>query len=458
MKKAAIFFLDIIILYASLIIALLIRYWDSSKDFGALLNLHLAPFSIIFLVWLLVFYIDALYDSQNFRNTAKFYSSLFSAIAIASGISIVFFYLIPFLGITPKTNLFVFIVIFTLLELANRLLFNNLVEKKFKKTALIVGTSPQAIELANFMIDNPQFGYDFKYIVNLNGDKINQSDNLEKIPTIQSSVELEHSITDAHAPISTIIISPEAYQSPEIINIFYKSLEHKITFYGLASFYERLTGRVPLGAINQVWFLENLSEGNKKSYEILKRLSDIVFATAIGAMSLIFYPFIIFAIKIDSSGPVFYKQKRIGQIGKIFKMLKFRTMSQDAEKTTGAVWAADNDPRITKVGKFLRKTRIDELPQLWNILKGEMSLVGPRAERPEFHKILKKEIPFYEERYLIKPGLSGWAQINFRYGSSIQDAAEKLQYDLYYIKNRSLMLDLGIALKTARIALQQSGK
>ena len=133
-------------------------------------------------------------------------------------------------------------------------------------------------------------------------------------------------------------------------------------------------------------------------------------------------------------------------------------MRQDAEKSTGAVWAADNDPRITKIGMFLRKTRIDELPQLWNILKGEMSLVGPRAERPEFHAILKKDVPFYEERYLIKPGLSGWAQINFRYGSSVQDAAEKLQYDLYYVKNRSLMLDLGIALKTARIALQQSGK
>lgn len=458
MRKTLILLLDFVIFYASLAITLAVRYWGHGEEFNALLELHIFPFTVIFILWLIVFYIAALYDSRNFRNTAQFFSILFSAIAIASGISIVFFYLIPFLGITPKTNLFIFIIIFTLLELANRFLFNNLVEKKFKKTAIIVGTSPQAVELAKFITDNPQFGYDLKYLVDLNGDKTNQSDNLEKIPTIQSAIELEQIITDAQAPINNIIISPEAYQSPEIINIFYKSLEHKITFYGLASFYERLTGRVPLGAINQVWFLENLSEGNKRSYEIFKRLSDIIFAATIGAGSLIFYPFIIFAIKMNSAGPIFYKQKRIGQIGKIFKMLKFRTMSQDAEKTTGAVWAADNDPRITKVGKFLRKTRIDELPQLWNILKGEMSLVGPRAERPEFHKILKKEIPFYEERYLIKPGLSGWAQINFRYGSSIQDAAEKLQYDLYYIKNRSLMLDLGIALKTARIALQQSGK
>ena len=132
-------------------------------------------------------------------------------------------------------------------------------------------------------------------------------------------------------------------------------------------------------------------------------------------------------------------------------------MNKDAEKGIGAVWALSNDPRITRAGGFMRKTRIDELPQLWNILKGQMAFIGPRAERPEFHESLKA-VPFYEERYLIKPGLSGWAQINFRYGSSVADAAEKLKYDLYYIKNRSLVLDLGIALKTIRIMFQRSGK
>ena len=456
MKKITLFLLDLIALYASLIITLFIRYRSNTKEFNALFEPHLISFSVIFIVWLVVFYIAGLYDQRNFRNTAQFYSGFFRTISVAGAVSVIFFYLIPIFGITPKTNLFIFIVIFTLLESANRYLFNNVAEKKFKKPMLIVGASPQAVELAKFITDNPQFGYDLKYLVNLNSGEIGQSNNFGEIPIIEGAAELEQIVTDAK--INTIIIGPEAYQAPEIINVFYKSLEHKITFYSLASFYERLTGRVPLGAINQVWFLENLSEGNKRTYEMFKRLSDIIFATTIGAVSLVLYPFIVFTIKINSRGPIFYKQKRIGQIGKIFEILKFRTMHQDAEKTTGAIWAADNDPRVTRIGKFLRKTRIDELPQLWNILKGEMSLIGPRAERPEFHEILKKEIPFYEERYLIKPGLSGWAQINFRYGSSIQDAAEKLQYDLYYIKNRSLILDLGIALKTARIALQQSGK
>ncbi|KKS00934.1 MAG: sugar transferase, partial [Candidatus Yanofskybacteria bacterium GW2011_GWA2_41_22] len=342
-----------------------------------------------------VFYIAGLYDQRNFRNTAQFYSGFFRTISVAGAVSVIFFYLIPIFGITPKTNLFIFIVIFTLLESANRYLFNNVAEKKFKKPMLIVGASPQAVELAKFITDNPQFGYDLKYLVNLNSGEIGQSNNFGEIPIIEGAAELEQIVTDAK--INTIIIGPEAYQAPEIINVFYKSLEHKITFYSLASFYERLTGRVPLGAINQVWFLENLSEGNKRTYEMFKRLSDIIFATTIGAVSLVLYPFIVFTIKINSRGPIFYKQKRIGQIGKIFEILKFRTMRQDAEKTTGAIWAADNDPRVTRIGKFLRKTRIDELPQLWNILKGEMSLIGPRAERPEFHEILKKEIPFYEE-------------------------------------------------------------
>jgi len=441
MRKITLFILDIIVFYAALLVTLAIRYRGYDEKFGYWLNLHLVSFSIIFTVWLLVFYIAGLYEPRHFRNNAQFYSVFFRSITIAGSISVFFFYLIPFLGITPKTNLVLLIAIFTLLELGNRRLFNGIAEKKFKRPTLIASDNQQTSELAQFIKDNPQLGYDLKQVV-----------DVEKIRT----GELERLILQDK--INTVVIGPEAYQSPEIINIFYKSLGQKITFYSLASFYERLTGRVPLGAIDQVWFLENLSEGNKMAYETAKRFMDAVFAAILGTISLVFYPFLILAVKLNSRGPVFYKQKRIGQIGKTFEMLKFRTMRQDAEQLTGAVWAADNDPRATRVGGFLRKTRLDELPQLWNIIKGEMSFVGPRAERPEFHEILKKEIPFYEERYLIKPGLSGWAQINFRYGSSVKDAAEKLQYDLYYIKNRSLFLDLGIALKTARIALQQSGK
>jgi len=437
MKKLFIFLSDIAILYLSLVLTLLIRYPD---NFQIQYQLHLFPFSLIFISWLLVFYIANLYEPKLLRNNVHFYSALSQAIVISAAISVLFFYLIPLYGITPRTNLLIFLIIFTGLEFANRSISNNVLQKSFKKSVLIIGTNNQSLELDLFIKENPQLGYEIKSVIDISSDELKN---------------ISHKIREEK--IDTIVLSPEAYQVPEIINIFYRSLEQKVGFTNLASFYELLTGMVPLGAINQVWFLENLNEGNKKAYEIVKRSNDMVFAVVIGLISLLFYPLIILLIKTTSAGPIFYKQKRVGWAGKTFEIIKFRTMKKDAEKETGAVWASNDDPRITKVGRFMRKTRIDELPQLWNILKGQMAFIGPRAERPEFNESLK-DIPFYEERYLIKPGLSGWAQINFRYGSSVADTAEKLKYDLYYIKNRSLVLDLGIALKTIRIMFQRSGK
>lgn len=436
MRKFTLFLMDIGLLYVSLLAMLQIRY---DNEFVSQYHLHLIPFGIIFALWLTIFFIANLYDPRTFRNGIRFYSALFQTIAIASVISISFFYLIPIFGITPKTNLLIFILIFTGLETAGRWLFNGIVETRFKKNVVIVGNSEQTIEIADFIRKNPQLGYELKTII-----------SPAEARTLEQTIRNES--------VDTIVISPESYQIPEIIDVFYKALAKKMAFYNLSSFYEHMTGRVPLGAINQIWFLENLSESRKSAYEILKRILDILFGTIFGIVSLALYPFVIAVIKLSSSGPIFYTQKRIGQLGKSFSIIKFRTMVRDAEAKTGAVWATDNDARVTGVGRFLRKTRIDELPQLWNILMGDMSLVGPRAERPEFHETLKRQVPFYEERYLIKPGLSGWAQINFHYGSSIKDAAEKLQYDLYYIKNRSLILDLGIVLKTIRIALAQAGK
>lgn len=453
MKKFFLLCSDAIVLYVSLVLTLFIRY---GERLNYQYQLHILPFSLIFILWLLIFYIANLYDIKSLRNNIDFYSSLLKTILVAAGVSALFFYLIPIYGITPRKNLLIFILFVGGFEIINRSIFNNILAKSFKKPVLIVGTNEQALELGKFIKENPQLGYSLKYIVDPTLEILDRAGgDLKKFGIIRDIKNMDR-VIKTHR-INTIILSPEAYQVTEVIDIFYKSLGQKINFYNLSSFYERLTGQVPLGNINQIWFLENLSEGSKKIYEFLKRIGDIVFAIILGIISIIFYPFIILAIKLTSNGPTFYKQARVGQAGKIFKIIKFRTMTKDAEDKTGAVWASENDPRITAVGKFLRKTRVDELPQLWNILKGEMSFVGPRAERPEFQDILKS-VPFYEERYLIKPGLTGWAQINFRYGSSIKDAAEKLKFDLYYIKNRSLILDIGIILKTIRIALKQAGK
>jgi exopolysaccharide biosynthesis polyprenyl glycosylphosphotransferase len=436
MRKITLFLIDIFLLYTSLVTMLAVRY---DETFSEQLQIHLIPFGVIFALWLIIFYIANLYDQHTFRNSANFYTNLFRAIVIAGVISTSFFYLIPIFGITPKTNLFIFIVIFSVLDTAARTLFNYAAGKIFKRSVLIVGDTPSTHETADFIIKNPQLGYELVEIIN--------PDNIQ---------HLKEAIDGQH--INIIVISPEGYQIPELINVFYHALDKRIIFYDLLTFYERITGKVPLGAISQTWFLENLSEGQKHGYEFFKRIGDVVFGLVFGIISLIFYPFIIIAMQIDSPGPIFYRQTRIGRMGKTFQLIKFRNMIPNAEAKTGAVWASENDPRITRVGNFLRKTRLDEIPQFWIIVKGEMSLVGPRAERPEFHKTLKREVPFYEERYLIKPGLSGWAQINYPYGASVNDAAEKLKYDLYYIKNRSIALDIGIILKTIRISLSQAGK
>ena len=211
-----------------------------------------------------------------------------------------------------------------------------------------------------------------------------------------------------------------------------------------------MTKKIPLEAIDEIWFLENLSRAEKRIDEISKRVFDILFSLVGLLIIAILFPFIILFIKVDSQGPVFYAQKRMGKDGKIFTLYKFRTMIADAEKE-GFQWALPNDHRITRAGKVLRTLHLDELLQFYNILKGDISFVGPRPERPEFVEQLKKEIPYYEIRHLIKPGLTGWAQINYHYGASVGEAKEKLQYELYYIKNRSFFLDLGIILKTIRI-------
>lgn len=429
--------LDMGALYVSLVLTLFVRY---GADFDYYYDIHLVPFLFIFGLWLLVFYITNLYDLSFLRNNLGFYSGLFRTIITASAISAIFFYLIPIFEITPKTNLAIFIALFSGIVIGSRTLFNQANASGFKKPLLIVGVNNQSLELAKYVEENPQLGYELKYLMDLTKEGIKNVDQIIK-----------------QEKINTVVISPETYQSAHIIDTFYRSLENKITFRNLSSFYEQLTSRVPLGAINQIWFLENLTEGGKKTYEELKRFFDMVFSVVLGSCFLPFLPLIALAVKVSSPGPVFYRQKRYGQNGKTFEIIKFRTMNQDAEKE-GAVWAQENDKRITALGKFMRKARIDELPQLWNILKGEMSFVGPRAERPEFHQKLKEQIPFYEERYIIKPGLSGWAQINYPYGSSVADTAQKLQYDLYYIKNRSLILDLGIILKTINIALRQAGR
>lgn len=435
---------DILILYLSLWIALNIRY-----NFVLNPNIwqqHFLPFTIIYFLWLIIFYISGLYDLTLARNNQLFYSTLFKVLIIAAILSITFFYLMPYFGIAPKTNLFLNLAVFAVIFPFWRQLFNYFIKSSaFMHNILIIGKTNEAKELYEYIKENPQLGYYPKKIL-----------DYQEVHLIFDLVE-----NIVKENIQTIVTAINPHKDSALIRNLYQCLPLKISLIDLPSFYERIIGKIPVSAIEEIWFLENLMNNDKKLYESIKRILDILGSLIFGIITLPLYPIIALLIKIDSPGPVFYKQKRVGQDGKIFTLVKFRSMIQDAEKY-GAQWTTENDSRVTRVGNFLRKTRLDELPQLWNVLKGEMSFVGPRPERPEiaFGKDLnlQKQIPFYQIRHLIKPGLTGWAQINFRYGASVEDSLEKLQYDIYYLKNYSFTLDLAIVLKTIKTILSRAGR
>jgi sugar transferase (PEP-CTERM system associated) len=226
----------------------------------------------------------------------------------------------------------------------------------------------------------------------------------------------------------------------------------------ISTFFERETGRVDLASVNPSWliFSDGFSSSRMLS-SIAKRLFDITASLILLTLTLPLIALTAIAVKLESRGPAFYRQRRVGLYNTGFDIVKLRSMRQDAEVAGQAVWAEKDDPRITRVGRIIRKLRIDELPQAWSVLKGEMSFVGPRPERPQFVDELEQQLPYYAERHMVKPGITGWAQINYPYGASIEDSRQKLEYDLYYAKNYSPFLDLLILLQTIRVVLFPEG-
>jgi len=420
---------DILFLYSSLFFTLKLR-------FGEQFNLkiwqdHFLPFTFLYIFWIIIFYIFGLYNLVLAKNDLEFWSAISKSFILCAFIGLAFFYLFPSFGIAPKTIIFLNLILFFILFILWRQAFNILIKLPgFYKNIVIIGKNDQTAELKKYIDSNPQLGY--KIIDILDPEK-------EKLEGVAKNYQ-----------DFTIITPFNKY--PEITKYLYQHLT-SIDFEDFITFYEKITNKIPLSQIDEAWFLNNPKEREMEFYEKIKRFFDFLMGIILAIIMIILFIPVVLAIKINSPGPVFYTQKRVGKNGKIFNLIKFRSMIQNAEKNE-AVWSDKNDPRITKIGKILRKTLIDELPQSINILKGEMSLIGPRPERPEFVEKLEKEIPFYQARHLIKPGLTGWAQVNYKYGNTIKDAQEKLQYDLFYLKNRSIILDLKIILKTINVAFK----
>lgn len=252
--------------------------------------------------------------------------------------------------------------------------------------------------------------------------------------------------------VREVVVAAQADQGGEFARAALACLAMGCRVTDETTFHEKAFGEVPTEAISADWFLRADLKGHLEEHATVKRAFDFVVALFVLLLSLPLWPLLMLAVLLESRGSIFYSQIRVGQSGQHFRIYKFRTMRSDAEPN-GSVWACPNDPRVTRIGRILRRTRLDELPQLWNVLQGDMSLVGPRPERPEFVAPLSKIISFYSERHLVKPGLTGWAQINFRYGASIADSRRKLQLDLYYVKNMCFELDLVICLRTFGMVL-----
>jgi exopolysaccharide biosynthesis polyprenyl glycosylphosphotransferase len=422
---------DISLLYASLFIAVYFGFWQNFES--QIFLTHITPFSILYFFWLIIFFAFGLYDLNLIRKKLLFYPRFFASMLFCAVSGIIFFYLITDFGIAPKTNLALCILIFSILFFCWRKFFYNLFSSRFTNKTIIIGDDKSSRILAKEIQERPWLGY--KII-----DILPQNEN--SIIALKSKIRKEK--------IDTLILSENLESNSKILEELYQFLPLQVNFIHYAKAYETITQKIPVSLLTHAWFLENLKQGEKNFYNKIKRILDIISASIILIIACVFTPFIALAIKLEDKGPIFYKHQRIGKNRKPFLLIKFRSMKENSEKN-GAVWAEKQDERITKTGKFLRKTHLDEIPQMLNILKGDISLVGPRPERPEFIEKLEKEIPYYHIRHLIKPGFTGWAQIKFRYSRSVVDSKEKFQYDLYYIKNNSLFLDIGILLKTFQL-------
>jgi len=407
---------------------------------------HLFPFLFIYLFILILFFITGLYDIRSFKSATSTFSTVIIIHGIGAIFGILFFYLATDPAITPKTNLALNMLVAAIFVSFWRVLFQKYLARHMRINVAIAGLNEHAKELAAIMAIRPYMGYNLTAFVRT--DAMLGENVLGNVKTFFADKNLAKNLRASN--IDTVITAENPHLNPALAQAFVECIPYKIRFLDLAQSYELLTGRVPISYVNQAWFLENITEHQKKIYDSLKRIADIATASVFLALSLPLWPLIALAVKWDSEGPVFYKQERVGKNKKLFWLIKFRSMIEHAESGT-AIWAEEKDKRITRVGSLLRRTHLDELPQMINIIKDDISLVGPRPERIEFVRELEKQIPHYNIRHITKPGFTGWAQINFRYARTPMDTYEKFQYDLYYLKNRSLILDISILLKTVNL-------
>jgi exopolysaccharide biosynthesis polyprenyl glycosylphosphotransferase len=415
----------------------------------------LAPLIAIYVFWLTIFSFAGLYQYWFARSRFDEFTLVFKAVSFGCFFLFFAIFIDDFLNKAPAISRFLIVIYWALMFIfvgAGRIVIRSIQKNLLGKgiglrNTLIVGTGRKAYELKAMIDRTPELGYKVLGFISETDEKRSETDlgSIDKIPIL---------IKDRD--INEILIALEPDEKERLFEILRYSTDERVSMKILPDMYEIVSGMAKTSQIYGVPLIEVAAAIMPPYAMLFKRLIDIVIAV----VSLtVMFPLILFAvivIKLSSKGPVMYKQVRVGRKGKEFVMYKLRTMHEEAE-SEGPQWSGGDDPRVTGIGRFLRRSRLDELPQMINVLKNEMSVVGPRPERPFFVELLKREIPYYYKRMLIKPGITGWAQVKHKYDSSFEDVRSKLQYDFFYIENMSLKLDFKIMVNTIFVMLRMKG-
>jgi lipopolysaccharide/colanic/teichoic acid biosynthesis glycosyltransferase len=434
---------DILIFVASLWLTLALRYFELPSE--SLFEAHLAPFGLLFAGWVTIFFLAGLYG----RHTRLFRSRLPTTILYAQilnlAIAAIFFFFIP-VGLAPKTILVLYLLVSFPLIVCWRVVLFPLFRSNKKLRGVLIASGPDIQALAEEVHGDQNAPFSFEYVV-----------DTSKTP---SHEVIQHACrVAAEEDVTFIVVDLSDRAISAALPIIYDAAFQKQRFALLdaTELYQEVFEREPLSLITYEWVLENVSAS--RTYDILKRFIDVVCASVGLIVSLVVYPFVILAIKLDDGGPIFITQSRVGRYQRPIDIVKFRSMSGNDQGAYGA--DGKSQLSVTRVGKWIRILRIDELPQLWNVLKGDLSLVGPRPELPALAAHYSAKIPYYNARYLIAPGLTGWAQLRHdrhpHHGADVAETKEKLSYDLYYLKHRSLLMDVFVILQTIRVMLTARG-
>ncbi len=431
-KKLFLFFGDTLAYWLAFCLTLILR-WGSALT-PAFVLANFALWLALWLAWCLIAYSMQLY-SRAVYGSRKYDWIVAGTVALcillgAAGMVFYFYGRMPDATISPRGSLLLFWMLFGIAFISWRSIAESVLAKHMVERVLIIGSSSELAALAASLAAHPEYGF--------------VAFSITQVPS--SPTALARLIKEENA--ETVVSTDDLF--PRDLHPILSSLSSlNVNFCDPGMFYENKIGKISLGSVSNIWALTSVVRRTSPAFGLSKTFGEKTLALVAGICLSPLLLLIAGLIKLTSEGPVLYTQTRVGLHGKQFLLYKFRTMRKDAE-AAGPQWAKEDDPRVTPVGKALRATHLDELPQLFNIVRGELSFVGPRPERPEFVQELAKTIPFYTLRHIVQPGITGWAQINYPYGASIEDAKEKLQYDLYYLKHRSLALDLSIVLKTIR--------